>query len=323
MRQIGTIPDRSQANRFAAYLLTQGIHAHCEEKDDHWSIWVREEDQLQPAKAAFSEFLADPNHARYQASEKEAQLRARDENAKREAAKQNVVEMRNRWGNRRPARRRPMTIAIVLLCCGLFIVSDSSTGTNPANNTVHRTLMFRDPIQPAADGERETFTDKLRNIRQHQWWRIFTPAFLHANVLHLAMNMVMFYQLAGAIEHRRSTWRLGLLILSIGVISNLFQALVPNEIGGTSQFLGLSGVVYGLFSYLWMKSRFEPALGLYIDRGTVVILVAYLLLGFAGVLNSGDMRIANWAHGAGFVSGIVIGIFPVLLRRFSKPTEGS
>ena len=318
MRQIGTLPDKSQANRFAAYLVTQGIPAHSEEKDDHWSIWVREEDQLQKAKAAFAEFIVDPTHSRYQDSEKAAEMRAREENAKRLAAKQNVVEMRSRWGTRRPARRRPMTIAIVLLCSGLFVVSDNSRKTGPANNTVHRTLMFRDPMQPDADMQNETFSEKLSSIRQGQWWRLFTPAFLHGDVLHLAMNMVMFYQLGGAIEHHRSTWRLGLLILGIGVVSNLFQALVPSEFGGASQFLGLSGVNYGLFGYLWMKSRYEPSLGLYIDRGTIVILVAYLLLGFAGVFNTDHVRIANWAHGAGFVTGVVIGILPVLLRRASK-----
>jgi GlpG protein len=317
MRQIGTLPDRAQANRLAAYLVSQGIPAHSEEKENGWSIWVREEDQLQRAKAALVEFVADPAHARYQDAERVAEARTREDTAKRDAAKQNVVEMRNRWGNRRPARRRPLTIAIVLLCCGLFIVSDNSRGTDPVNNTVRRTLMFRDPVQPNADWQNETLSEKFSSIRQNQWWRIFTPAFLHGHVLHLAMNMVMFYQLAGAIEHRRSTWRLGLLILAIGIVSNLCQAIVPNSVGGTSQFLGLSGVNYGLFGYMWMKSRFDPAVGLYIDRGTVVILVAYLLLGFAGVLNAGDVRIANWVHGAGFVTGVVIGITPVLLRRAS------
>ena len=318
MRQIGTLSDRAQANRFTAFLVAQGISAHSEETDNHWSIWVREENQLAQAKAALAEFIADPTHPRYQDAEKSAGVRAREESAKRDAAKKNVVEMRNRWSSRRPMRRRPMTIAIVLLCSGLFIVSDSGRATDPVANIVHRTLMFSDPIQPDAGWRGETLSEKLVDIRRGQWWRAFTPAFLHGHVLHLAMNMVMFYQLAGAIEHRRSTWRLGLLILAIAVISNLFQALVPNQFGGTTQFLGLSGVNYGLFAYLWMKSRFEPELGLYIDRGTVVILVAYLLLGFGGVFNTGSVRIANWCHGMGFLTGAIIGIIPTLIRRVSK-----
>ena len=100
--------------------------------------------------------------------------------------------------------------------------------------------------------------------------------------------------------------------------SNLAQALVPNNLGGSAFFAGLSGVVFGLLGYLWMKSRFDPASGLYINRGTVFMAVTFLGLGFAGAFNVGDVRIANWAHGVGFATGILIGWAPTAFRSASR-----
>ena len=66
MRQVGSFPQQSTANRFASYLVTQGIHAQAEDDGGGWSVWVREEDQLQIAREALAQFTADPEHARYQ-----------------------------------------------------------------------------------------------------------------------------------------------------------------------------------------------------------------------------------------------------------------
>jgi len=76
-------------------------------------------------------------------------------------------------------------------------------------------------------------------------------------------------------------------------------------------FGGMSGVLYGLFGYAWMKSRFEPGLGLWVDQGTVVILIAWFFLCMTGLVGP----IANAAHAGGLVSGLVIGVAPTLWRR--------
>jgi GlpG protein len=301
MRQIGSLPQRNDAVRFASYLVTKGIKAHAEESRDAWAIWVRDEDHLEDAKAALAEFAADPANPRYRDVENSADARLREETAKRESAKQNVVEMRNRWGGRGSPRQRPLTIAVVLVGSALGVMSGMGQDWD---NTLLRKLLFADPKTNIGDTPR----DKLADIARGDWWRVVTPAFLHFGALHLAFNMVMFYQVGSVIEHRRKSWRLALLILATAVPSNLAQALVPNEWGGSIHFAGLSGVVYGLIGYAWMKSRFQPALGIYINRGTVVLAMIYLILGFLGVLDVGNVRMANWAHGVGFLSGMLIGM---------------
>ena len=44
------------------------------------------------------------------------------------------------------------------------------------------------------------------------------------------------------------------LVLVIAALSNLGQYFVSGP-----NFCGISGVVYGLFGYIWMKGRFDPA----------------------------------------------------------------
>jgi GlpG protein len=94
-----------------------------------------------------------------------------------------------------------------------------------------------------------------------------------------------------------------LLILVLAIPSNLAQAVVPNAWGGTTQFLGLSGVVYGLLGFLWMEGRYAPQLGIHISQSTIALAVVFMLLGFAGVF-----PFANWVHAVGFVLGDALGI---------------
>ena len=67
-------------------------------------------------------------------------------------------------------------------------------------------------------------------------------------------------------EARQGTWRLASLVVVIAALSNLGQYYVSGP-----NFFGISGVVYGLFGYIWMKGKFDPASGLFVngDKDTV------------------------------------------------------
>src|SRR5262249_52050570 len=80
------------------------------------------------------------------------------------------------------------------------------------------------------------------------------------------------------------------------------------------QFGGLSGVLYGLFGYAWMKTRFEPQLGIVLPPQTVVLLLGWFVLCLAGVIPN----IGNAAHAAGLVVGILVGVAPYAWRALRK-----
>jgi GlpG protein len=74
-------------------------------------------------------------------------------------------------------------------------------------------------------------------------------------------------------------------------------------------FGGMSGVDYGLFGYIWMKARSEPASGFVMPPLTVFMMIAWYVLCFVP-----GMPIANMAHTVGLVLGALIGIAPHLWR---------
>jgi GlpG protein len=146
-------------------------------------------------------------------------------------------------------------------------------------------------------------------IRRGQVWRLVTPIFLHFGILHLVFNMFWLRDLGGMIELRRGTWRLALIVLAAAVIPNLAQYFWAGPFFG-----GMSGVVYALFGYVWIKGRYEPHLGLGVSQETAFIMLAWLVLCMTGWV--GD--IANAAHVAGLVVGVVIAYLPIGVRRLQR-----
>jgi GlpG protein len=108
---------------------------------------------------------------------------------------------------------------------------------------------------------------------------------------------------------------MGLLVLAIAAISNVLQY----EFGGHNpNFGGMSGVVYGLFGFIWMKSKYFPASGLHIHPQMVTFVLVCMLLSFATEFNQFHEAfpalggIANTAHAAGFGVGVVVALAPLL-----------
>ena len=90
-------------------------------------------------------------------------------------------------------------------------------------------------------------------------------------------------------------------VLITAIISNLSEYLVTGPFFG-----GMSGVVYALFGYVWIKSKFDPGDGLFIDQSTAIILLAWFFLCFTmpvGTLSGGG--VANFAHAGGHLRGIM------------------
>jgi GlpG protein len=129
--------------------------------------------------------------------------------------------------------------------------------------------------------------------------------------------MVMLYLLGSRIEERRGWWRLLLLVLICAVPSNLAQYYLGNmTVDGdhlafyfSPRFGGMSGVVYGLFGYVWMKSVFEPDVGLSIQPSTVFYLMAWFFLCMSSEFQKATgTSVANMAHGVGLLCGVGVGV---------------
>ena len=129
-------------------------------------------------------------------------------------------------------------------------------------------------------------------------WRLLTPIFIHYGPLHLLFNMLWLYQLGCLIEGRQGTLRLLLLVVVIGVLSNVAQYVATG-----AGFGGMSGVVYGLFGYVWLRGKYDPASGLGMHSQNVVIMIVWFFLCVFKIIP----HVANTAHGVGLGLGMAWG----------------
>ena len=224
------------------------------------------------------------------AAKRQAEQLRSDAQRRRAAAVRQTVDMRRQW-SQPLSRRAPLVMVLI----GLSIFASLATrfANDPRSSLLH-VLMFGD-TRPAAS---PAAVRSAGAIKQGQLWRMVTPIFLHGDFLHLLFNMWWLYALGTQLEARRGTVRFGLLVLSFALVSNWAQFLI----GQSPLFMGMSGVVYGIFGYIWIKLKIEPGMGYLLSDGTVVLMMAVLLLGFAGILPG----IANWAHVGGLVAGMAM-----------------
>ncbi|WP_158554649.1 rhomboid family intramembrane serine protease [Methylovirgula sp. 4M-Z18] len=139
---------------------------------------------------------------------------------------------------------------------------------------------------------------RFTEILDGQVWRLITPIFLHFSLMHIVFNMIWFYDLGGQIEKRIGYVMYLVLVLVIAIASNLLQYVLEGP-----SFGGMSGVVYGLFGYMFMRIRAEGPGVYFLLRNNVFIMFGWFVLCWTGLLGP----VANWAHTGGLALGMLLG----------------
>ncbi len=291
MRSAGTIRDKAHARRFADFLLTRGISARLDHRDEGYTVWVHDEDRLAEVRSELPRFLAAPDDPRYNLSRAAESLRAQARQA--EAPAPAVVRAPAVVGV--PAVERagfmgtPLALAIIALSVVVAIYTELKSDSP-----------YLDQLQIAQRGELG-----LASLRSGEVWRLFTPCFVHFSFLHLLFNMMWMFDLGRQIEASRGTLTLAFLVLVIGCTSNYAQYL-----GAGAGFGGMSGVVFGLFGYVLLMARFAPSAGMVMIPSNAVFVMVWFVVCLTGAVGP----IANWAHGIGLVLGVAFGGIGVWLH---------
>ena len=144
-------------------------------------------------------------------------------------------------------------------------------------------------------------------------WRLLTSTLLHANFIHLAFNALWMFRFGMLLEGRLGAARFGGLFIVLAVGSAAAERAL---FGGG---VGLSGVVYGLFGYLWAARRAgETYAADAADQRTTALFVGWFFFCIAATY-TGVLAIANVAHGMGALLGVLVGT-AASRRKFRWPT---
>ena len=136
-----------------------------------------------------------------------------------------------------------------------------------------------------------------------EYWRLFTPLFIHAGLIHLFFNCYVLMQVGRLIEDEFGSQRTWVVYLASGLCggfaSNLIQPLITRS---DIPYIGASGAVFGLIGlamvYGWRRGGPQ---GNAIMRSMMTWTIYILLFGF---LVGAD----NSAHIGGLLGGAACGL---------------
>jgi membrane associated rhomboid family serine protease len=135
-----------------------------------------------------------------------------------------------------------VTIGIIGICIGLFGVD-----TVLSNGATLQGGFFGGMAGPVAE-------QNLINgffVAQGEWWRIFTSAFFHLGLLHLAFNMYVLYLYGQIVERMYGPIEYAAIYLLCAAGGSVLTILVdPTQFAA-----GASGAIFGLIGLLFVVSR--------------------------------------------------------------------
>lgn len=129
-------------------------------------------------------------------------------------------------------------------------------------------------------------------------WKYITPALMHGSPFHLFMNMFALYQLGPILERTYGYKKLLTVLAVTALCGNIMQAIITGP-----AFLGISGGIFGLIGYLWMKKHTENEPLVYLKDSIMLGSLIWIGLGYLNVIPGIDF--ANEAHLFGLLSGVI------------------
>ncbi|WP_130832359.1 rhomboid family intramembrane serine protease GlpG [[Erwinia] mediterraneensis] len=254
------------AQAFVDYMATQGVRLRIEQ-DDHYYIVLDDETQVEMVENELQRFIRDPNHARYQAASWQAG----------HTGSGLRYQSGNLWGNIR-ARAGALTMSIMVACVAVFLLMQVA-----GDRTVMAWLAW-----PSGQAQ------------YLQLWRWFSHALLHFSLLHILFNLLWWWYLGGAVEKRLGKGKLFVIMLISALLSGWMQA----KFSGI-WFGGLSGVVYALMGYCWLRGERDPQSGIFLERGLIAFAILWLVIGW---FDAFGLSIANAAHVTGLLVGLAMAL---------------
>ena len=196
------------------------------------------------------------------------------------AGAKSVRQPRTAFGGRLSGDTSRVSIALIGLNVAVFVL-----GLLAGQGELR--LRFANLAGPVLIG------DELAGVADGELYRLITAAFLHAGLLHLALNMFALASLGPVLESAlgRSRFLVLYLLSALGGSTLSFLLAEPNTVG-----VGASGAIFGLFGAFYVVARRLGG----DTRSILTLLVINLVITFA-------VPIIDWrAHLGGLVTGALV-----------------
>ena len=273
MLMITSFTNPRVAQAFVDYMATQGVILTIQQHTQT-DVWLADESQAGRVNEELARFLENPGDPRYLAASWQSGLTGSGLHYRRFPFFATVRE-----------RAGPFTLLLMAACIVVFIIMNVV-----GDQSVMIALAW--PYDPSLEFD---------------VWRYFTHALMHFSVMHILFNLLWWWYLGGIVEKRLGSGKL----IVITIISALLSGYVQHKFSGP-WFGGLSGVVYALMGYVWLRGERDPESGIYLQRGLIAFALIWLIAGWFDLFG---MSIANGAHVTGLAVGLAMALADTLHAR--------
>lgn len=262
------------AHMLVSYFASQDIAANIIKRDDGFVIELQNEADQEKASDIVKEYLHAPYAEKFQRAAWESDVPLTDTTHTSANFKiGEILQFKKQW----------FMILISLVCVSVFAYL-SFYGANHATDMTG--ALVGTGFMP------------LR-FESFEWWRLLAHNFMHGNAVHLIFNLMWWWIFGGQIERTFGSTSLIILFIFASFVANLSQLLLTGP-----YFLGLSGVVYCLFGFIWWLGWLRPSWGVSIPRAFIIFLLVWMIIGYAGLLNLQT----PYAHPIGLFAGCFLAL---------------
>lgn len=152
------------------------------------------------------------------------------------------------------------------------------------------------------------FANYYVNVKSGEVYRLITSSFVHANIVHIFLNMYALYALGPQIERYYGKKRFLLIYLGSAFMGSLFSVVFTNNVS-----VGASTSIFGLFgSMLYFGYKYRNTLDGFLRSGIIPVILINLILGF--MIPSVDVT----GHIGGLIGGLIISYLVGVPNKESK-----
>ena len=134
-----------------------------------------------------------------------------------------------------------------------------------------------------------------------EYWRLFTPMFLHGSILHLGFNMYALYIFGPGLERYYKHGRFLLLFFLGGFAGNVFSFMFS-----ASPSLGSSTAIFGLLAaegvFLYQNQKVFGGVARRALNNIIMIAIVNFIIGLSPGID-------NWGHMGGLLGGAIFAWF--------------
>lgn len=150
-------------------------------------------------------------------------------------------------------------------------------------------------------------------VEEGQYYRLFTCAFLHSSIIHLALNMYALNSLGSILEKILSKGKLLTIYIVSAILASYGSYLSTRSVYKVSISVGASGAIFGLLGALLVIAFLNrKVIGKALLKSVTEVVIVNIIIGFL------IPNIDNVAHVSGLIVGIIITYIILRYPRFKQ-----